>query len=166
VPESVSLATAGAAVLQGLTAVTFMTEAYNVKAGDTVLVHTVAGGLGLLFAQIAKARGATVIGTTSSEAKAKIAKEAGADHVILYRNEDTVKRVMEITGGKGVEAAFDGVGKDTYATNLFFLRSSADGLLGSRATSRCSNARAHSSPSGTRPGRSRRLHRSSCLRRT
>jgi NADPH2:quinone reductase len=113
VPESVSLATAGAAVLQGLTAVTFMTEAYNVKAGDTVLVHTVAGGLGLLFAQIAKARGATVIGTTSSEAKAKIAKEAGADHVILYRNEDTVKRVMEITGGKGVEAAFDGVGKDT-----------------------------------------------------
>jgi NADPH2:quinone reductase len=109
----VSLATAGAALLQGLTAVTFMTEAYNVKAGDTVLVHTVAGGLGLLFAQIAKARGATVIGTTSSEAKAKIAKEAGADHVILYRNEDTVKRVMEITGGNGVEAAFDGVGKDT-----------------------------------------------------
>jgi NADPH:quinone reductase-like Zn-dependent oxidoreductase len=166
VPESVSLATAGAAVLQGLTAVTFMTEAYNVKAGDTVLVHTVAGGLGLLFAQIAKARGATVIGTTSSEAKAKIAKEAGADHVILYRNEDTVKRVMEITGGKGVEAAFDGVGKDTWVVKRSSSQAKADYRLGLRATSRCSNARERSSPSGTRPGQSRRLHRSSCLRRT
>jgi NADPH2:quinone reductase len=90
-----------------------MTEAYNVKQGDTVLIHTVAGGLGLCLAQIAKSRGATVIGTTSSEAKAEVAKKAGADHVIIYRNEDTVKRVLELTGGKGVEAIFDGVGKDT-----------------------------------------------------
>jgi NADPH2:quinone reductase len=90
-----------------------MTEAYNVQKGDTVLIHTVAGGLGLLMAQYAKSRGATVIGTTSSEEKAKVAKEAGADHVVIYKNEDTVKRVLELTGGKGVDAVFDGVGKDT-----------------------------------------------------
>jgi NADPH2:quinone reductase len=90
-----------------------VTEAYNVKASDTVPLYTIAGGLGLLFAQIAKACGATVIRTTSSEAKANIAKEAGTGHVVLYRNKDTVKRVMEITDGRGVEAAVDGVGKDT-----------------------------------------------------
>ena len=93
-----------------------MTEAYDVKSGDTVLIHTVAGGLGLLFAQYAKLRGATVIGTTSTKEKAEFAKKNGADHVILYKDEDTAQRVLEITGGKGVEAVFDGVGKDTYAS--------------------------------------------------
>lgn len=91
-----------------------MTESHDVKAGETILIHTVAGGFGLLAAQIAKSRGATVIGTTSSEAKAELAKSHGADHVIIYTKEDTVKRVLEITGGKGVDAIYDGVGKDTY----------------------------------------------------
>ena len=81
--------------------------------GDIVLVHTVAGGLGLVFAQLIKARGATVVGTTSTPAKAALARAHGADHVVLYTQEDTVRRVREITGGEGVHAIFDGVGKDT-----------------------------------------------------
>lgn len=76
-------------------------------------MHTVAGGLGLLFAQLIKARGATVIGTTSTPEKAAIARTHGADHVILYPTEDTAQRVLEITNGEGVHAVFDGVGKDT-----------------------------------------------------
>jgi NADPH:quinone reductase len=112
-PENVSLADAAASTLQGLTALTFITESYNIQKGDTVFVHTIAGGLGLLILQLAKARGATVIGTTSTPEKAKIAKDHGADHVILYKSEDVAKRVAEITGGKGVIAVFDGVGKDT-----------------------------------------------------
>lgn len=112
-PPSLSLLTAGAALLQGLTALTFMTEAHAVRAGETVLVHTVAGGLGLIFSQIAAARGATVIGTTSSKEKAAVALAHGATHVIVYTEEDTVARVLELTGGEGVHAVFDGVGKDT-----------------------------------------------------
>lgn len=91
-----------------------MNEAYNVQKGDIILVHTVAGGLGLLFTAYAKARGATIIGTTSTEEKAEIAKSYGADHVILYPKENTVQRVLEITNGEGVHAVFDGVGKDTW----------------------------------------------------
>lgn len=116
VPEEVSLATAAAAAAQGVTAISFMTEGYDVKRGDTILVHTVAGGLGLFFAQYAKLRGATVIGTTSSQEKAEFAKKNGADYTILYKEEDTAARVLELTGGKGVDAVFDGVGKDTYVT--------------------------------------------------
>lgn len=81
-------------------------------------MHTVAGGLGLLLAQVAKSRGATVIGTTSTREKANLARKYGANHVILYKEEDVVKRVLELTGGKGVHAAFDGVGKDTYVVVL------------------------------------------------
>ncbi len=112
-PASIDLLTAAAALLQGLTALTMMCESHNVQAGETVLVHTVAGGLGLIFAQIAHARGATVIGTTSSKEKAAVATQHGADHVVLYTEEDTVARVLEITNGEGVDAVFDGVGKDT-----------------------------------------------------
>lgn len=104
---------AAAGTLQGITALTFFDEAYNVKKGDTILIHTIAGGLGLIMAQLARSRGATVIGTTSTAEKAKLAKDHGADHVILYKEEDTVKRVLEITKGEGVHAIFDGVGKDT-----------------------------------------------------
>jgi NADPH2:quinone reductase len=121
IPTSVSTRTAAAGILQSLTACTFFEEAYKVKKGDTILVHTVAGGLGLLFAQLGKARGATVIGTTSTPAKAEIAKRHGADHVILYPVEDTVKKVLEITGGVGVDAIFDGVGKDTCVCLSFVL---------------------------------------------
>ncbi len=83
------------------------------KAGDTVLVHTVAGSVGLFFAQLVKARGGTVIGTTSTPEKAAFALANGADHVILYKTENVAARVLEITGGLGVHAIFDGVGKDT-----------------------------------------------------
>ncbi|EIW55614.1 NAD-P-binding protein [Trametes versicolor FP-101664 SS1] len=122
VPAGLSTKTAAAGLTQGATALTFITEAYPVQKGDTVLVHTVAGGLGLLFAQLIKARGATVIGTTSTAAKAALAKEAGADHVILYTQEDTVQRVLELTGGEGVHAIFDGVGKDTFESDFKMIR--------------------------------------------
>jgi len=103
--------TATAALLQGVTAASAMEEAYCVQRGDIILIHTVAGGLGLLMCQIAKSRGATVIGTTSTKAKAALATEHGADHVILYGEEDTVTKVLEITSGEGVHAVFDGVVK-------------------------------------------------------
>ena len=103
-----------------------MTEAYDVKKGDIILVHTVAGGLGLLFTAYAKLRGATVIGTTSTPEKAEIAKSYGADHVILYTKENTAARVLEITNGEGVHAVFDGVGKDTY---VFHSRRMVQGML-------------------------------------
>ncbi len=90
-----------------------MYEAYTVKKGDILLIHTVAGGLGLLLTQYAKYVGATVIGTTSTPEKADLAKINGADYVILYKSEDTVQCVLEITNGEGVDAIFDGVGKDT-----------------------------------------------------
>ncbi|KAJ7651564.1 NAD-P-binding protein [Mycena polygramma] len=121
-PPNVSTRTAAAAFSQGLTALTFIEEAYNVRKGDIILVHTVAGGLGLLFAQLIKARGATVIGTTSTKEKAELAKANGADHVILYKDEDTVARVLELTNGVGVDAVFDGVGKDTFDNNFKLLK--------------------------------------------
>lgn len=119
VPDSVSTKVAAAALIQGLTAVSFSEEAYKIKKGDTILVHTVAGGFGLLLAQLGRRLGATVIGTTSSPAKAELAKKNGADHVILYPVEDTVKKVLELTNGEGVDAVFDGVGKDTCVKNYF-----------------------------------------------
>ncbi|KAJ7724252.1 NAD-P-binding protein [Mycena metata] len=121
-PSGVSTRTGVAALSQGLTALTFIEEAYNVQKGDTILVHTVAGGIGLLFAQLIKARGATVIGTTSTKEKAELAKANGADHVILYKEEDTVQRVLELTNGEGVDAVFDGVGKDTFDNNFKLLK--------------------------------------------
>lgn len=98
----------------GITVLTQMTETYEVKKGDILLIHTVAGGLGLLFTAYAKYCGAIVIGTTSTPEKAALAKSYGADHVILYPIENTVERVLEITNGEGVHAVYDGVGKDTY----------------------------------------------------
>jgi len=122
VPASISTQVAAAALLQCLTAVSFFEEAYKVKKGDTILIHTVAGGLGLLFAQLGRRIGATVIGTTSTEAKADLAKANGADHVILYPVEDTVKRVLELTNNEGVDAVFDGVGKDTFDNNFKLIK--------------------------------------------
>ncbi|KAG6859641.1 hypothetical protein C0995_006348 [Termitomyces sp. Mi166 len=122
VPDNVSTRTAAAGILQGLTAYTFFEEAYKVKKGDKILVHTVAGGLGLLMAQLGHARGAIVIGTTSTPEKAELAKQNGAAHVILYKNEDTVTRVLEITNGEGVEGVFDGVGKDTFDNNFKLIK--------------------------------------------
>ncbi|KAI0354627.1 NAD-P-binding protein [Trametes cingulata] len=121
-PENVSLLTAAAATLQGLTAVTFLEEAYKVKPGDVVLIYTVAGGLGLLMAQLAKHAGATVIGTTSTEEKAAVARAHGADHVIVYTKENVVDRVLELTNGEGVHVVYDGVGKDTFLDNFKLTR--------------------------------------------
>lgn len=113
VPDAIPTSLAAAGLIQGMTAASFFDEAYNVKKGDTILIHTAAGGLGLLLSQLGRARGATVIGTTSTSEKAELAKANGATHVILYRDEDTVQRVLELTNGEGVDAVFDGVGKDT-----------------------------------------------------
>lgn len=120
-PDSISTREGAAGLLQGLTALTFVKEAYQVKKGDSILVHTAAGGLGSLLAQLARRAGATVIGTTSTFEKAKFAKEIGVDHVILYTQEDTVTRVLELTNGEGVDAIFDGVGKTTCVFLLFDL---------------------------------------------
>jgi NADPH:quinone reductase len=114
VSDKISTRVAAAALLQGLTTLTLMTESYDVKEGDSVLIHTVAGGVGLLNAQVAKIRGATVIGTTSTPEKAALAKAHGADHIILYKQENVVERVLELTNGKGVDVIYDGVGRATY----------------------------------------------------
>jgi NADPH:quinone reductase-like Zn-dependent oxidoreductase len=112
-PDQIPTRVAAAALIQGLTTLAQVTEAYYVNDGDTVLIHTVAGGAGLLHAQVAKARGATVIGTTSSTEKAELARAHGADHVILYKQENIVERVLELTNGEGVNVIYDGVGRAT-----------------------------------------------------
>ncbi|EKM60037.1 uncharacterized protein PHACADRAFT_250906 [Phanerochaete carnosa HHB-10118-sp] len=122
VPDDIPLDTASSCMAHCLTAQTTMTESYYVKKSDVILVHTIAGGLGLAFLAYAKSRGATVIGTTSSPEKAELAKSLGADHVILYTKENTVQRVLEFTNGEGVHAVFDGVGKDTFLSNFDMLR--------------------------------------------
>lgn len=113
-PKEISSELAAGAILQGLTALTFVEEAHDVKKGQFILIHAAAGGTGSWFVQAAKLRGAIVIGTTSNAEKAELAKSHGADYIINYRTEDVVKRVMEITDNKGVSAVFDGIGKDTY----------------------------------------------------
>ena len=114
VPDEIPTRVAAAALIQGLTALVQVTESYYVDKGHTVLIHTVAGGVGLLHAQMAKARGATVIGTTSTPEKAALAKLHGADHVILYKQENTVERVLKLTNGEGVNVIYDGVGRATW----------------------------------------------------
>ncbi|KAI9297294.1 alcohol dehydrogenase zinc-binding domain protein [Neoconidiobolus thromboides FSU 785] len=118
VPDNLDFEVAASIPLQGLTAYTMVTESYQVKKGDTVLVHAAAGGVGLLLVQLSKYFGAKVIGTVSTEAKAELVKKAGADHTILYSKEDFGEKVLEITNGKGVQAVFDGVGKDTFEGSL------------------------------------------------
>ncbi|OLY83413.1 putative quinone oxidoreductase [Smittium mucronatum] len=114
VPDSIGLDVAAAILLQGLTALTLTTRSYLVKKGDIILVHAAAGGTGRLLVQLCKYFGATVIGTTSTEEKALLAIESGADHIIYYNREDVPTRVREITGGRMVNAVFDGVGKATF----------------------------------------------------
>ncbi|MFA7292003.1 MAG: quinone oxidoreductase [Rhodocyclaceae bacterium] len=121
-PAALDFRTGAAMMLQGLTAAYLLRRTYRVQPGDAVLIHAAAGGVGLIACQWAKALGATVIGTTSSEAKAELARAHGADHVIFYNREDVAKRVREITGGEGVAVVYDGVGKDTFAGSLDSLR--------------------------------------------
>jgi len=114
IPEGISFDLACATMVQGLTAHYLVKSTYEVKPGDTVLIHASAGGMGLLLCQLCNDLGATVIGTCSSEEKAKVSKEAGAHHVILYTKEDFVEEVKKLTNGKGVNVIYDGVGKTTF----------------------------------------------------
>ncbi|MEQ9329382.1 MAG: quinone oxidoreductase [Rhodospirillales bacterium] len=117
-PDNVSFETGAACMLQGMTVQYLLRQTHQVKAGDTVLFHAAAGGVGLLACQWAKHLGATVIGTVSSDAKAELARAAGCDHPIIYTREDFVERVKEITDGKGVPIAYDSIGKDTLLKSL------------------------------------------------
>jgi NADPH:quinone reductase len=121
-PESVAFEVAASVMLKGLTAQFLLTACYPVKAGDTVLVHAAAGGVGLLMGQWLKALGATSIGTAGSPEKVALAKTNGYTHVIDYRAEDFVARVKEITGSRGCDVAYDSVGKDTWRGSLKSLR--------------------------------------------
>ena len=121
-PEALSFETGAAMMLQGLTAAYLLRRTYRVQPGDAVLIHAAAGGVGLIACQWAKALGATVIGTVSTEIKAELARQHGCDHVILYTREDVAKRVREMTGGEGVAVVYDGVGKDTFMASIDSLR--------------------------------------------
>lgn len=117
-PDSVDDRMAASLLVRGLTAHVLLHEVHKVQPGDVVLVHAAAGGVGRLLCQWADHLGATVIGTAGSDEKARIAKDSGCDHVILYRTENFVDRVLAITGGKGVQVAYDSVGKDTFLGSL------------------------------------------------
>jgi NADPH2:quinone reductase len=117
-PDALSFEQGAAMMLQGLTVHYLLNDTYKVKKGDTVLLHAAAGGVGLIACQWLKAIGATTIGTVGSPEKAELAKAHGCDHTILYREEDFVKRVREITGGKGVPVVYDSIGKDTFMQSL------------------------------------------------
>lgn len=121
-PAEISYKQAAGMMLKGMTAEYLLHRTYKVKRGDTILVHAAAGGTGLILCQWAKKLGATVIGTVGSDEKAKLAKKNGCHHTILYRSEDFVQRVKELTGGKGVAVVYDGVGKDTFLKSLDCLR--------------------------------------------
>ncbi|OCC01788.1 quinone oxidoreductase [Labrys sp. WJW] len=121
-PEAISYEQAAGMMLKGMTAQYLIRRTFKVSTGQTVLVHAAAGGVGLILCQWAKALGATVIGTVGSEEKAALARANGADHTILYRSEDWVKRVADITDGHKCEVVYDGVGKDTFPGSLDCLR--------------------------------------------
>lgn len=122
VPGSITDEQAAAAMVHGLTAHYLVNDAHKLRAGETALVHAAAGGVGLLVVQMARAIGARVIGTASSEDKARLAREAGADEVIVFTRQDFEKEVKRLTGGKGVDVVYDGVGKATFEKNLNVLR--------------------------------------------
>jgi len=117
-PDGISDDDAASVMLQGLTAHYLLRRTYPVKAGDTILIHAAAGGVGLLVCQWAKALGATVIGTVGSDEKAALAKAHGCDHPIVYTRENFTQRVKEITNGAGVPVVYDSIGKDTYIGSL------------------------------------------------
>jgi NADPH:quinone reductase len=122
VPSTVDAKMAAASLLQGMTAHFLVDEAYPVKEGDAVLIHAAAGGVGLLLVQMAKMRGATVIGIVSSAEKAQVAREAGADHLIISTQMDFEMETMRLTGGRGVHVVYDSVGRTTFDKSLNVLR--------------------------------------------
>lgn len=117
-PEEIDFDTGAAMMLQGMTVQYLIRRTYNVKPGDTVVFHAAAGGVGLIACQWLNHLGATVIGTVGSEEKAALAKQHGCHHTVLYRDENLVDRVKEITNGEGVPVVYDSVGKDTYESSL------------------------------------------------
>ncbi|MCX7586004.1 quinone oxidoreductase family protein [Phenylobacterium sp. 58.2.17] len=117
-PEGVDIKVAAAALLKGMTAEFLVRRTFPVKAGDTILVHAAAGGVGSILVQWAKHLGARVIGTAGSEAKAELARGHGADHVILYRDQDVAAEVRRLTDGRGVPVAYDSVGAATFEGTL------------------------------------------------
>ena len=122
IPEGITDQQAASAMLQGMTAQYLVYSTYPLKKGETALIHAAAGGVGLLLVQMAKNLGARVIATVGSEAKAKLAREAGADDIILYDQQDFEAETKRITGGKGVDVVYDGVGKTTFDKDLNVLR--------------------------------------------
>ncbi len=122
VPDKITDQQAAAAMLQGMTAHYLSHTTHQLKQGDTVLIHAAAGGVGLLLVQMARNIGARVIGTAGSEEKAKLAREAGADEVILYTNQDFETETKRLTEGKGVHVVYDGVGQTTFDKGLNVLR--------------------------------------------
>ncbi len=121
-PPGITEHQAAAAMLQGMTAHYLVHDTYPLKKGETALIHAAAGGAGLLLVQMAKNIGARVIGTAGTEEKAKLAREAGADEVILYAQEDFEAETKRLTDGKGVHVVYDGVGKTTFDKDLNILR--------------------------------------------
>ena len=121
-PDDISEDTAAAMMLKGLTAQYLLRRTYNVKAGDSILIHAAAGGVGLIVCQWAKHLGATVIGTVGSNEKATLAKAHGCDHPIVYTRENFRERVQEITDGRGVNVVYDSIGKDTFMDSLDCLK--------------------------------------------
>jgi NADPH:quinone reductase len=118
VPDDVETGLAAAVLLQGLTAHYLAISTYPLAEGSWCLIHAAAGGVGLLLCQIAKARGARVIGTVSTEEKAALAAEAGADHVVLYTRQDFVSEARRLTSGRGVAVVYDSVGQSTFEGSL------------------------------------------------
>ena len=121
-PEALSFEQGAAVMMQGLTAQYLLRRTYRVQPGDTLLIHAAAGGVGLIVCQWAKALGATVIGTVSSDAKAELARRHGCDHTIVTSREKVSQRVRELTAGEGVAVVYDSVGKDTFFDSLACLR--------------------------------------------
>ena len=122
IPPNIDARSAAALMLQGMTAHYLTHSTYPLKKGETALLHAAAGGVGLLLIQIVKQLGATVIGTVSTEAKAKLAKEMGADHLILYTQSDFLAEVKKLTDGRGVNVVYDSVGQTTFDKSLDCLR--------------------------------------------
>lgn len=121
-PEDIADETAAAAMLKGLTAWYLLKRSYPVRSGDTVLLHAAAGGVGLIALQWAKHLGAAVIGTVSTEAKAEIARRHGCDHIVMADHDDLAGEVRRLTGGQGVAAVYDSVGRNTFYASLDSLR--------------------------------------------
>lgn len=121
-PNGLSFKDGAAAMLQGMTAHYLIHSTYQLKAGETALIHAAAGGVGLLFCQMAKMVGARVIGTAGTEEKAALAREAGADEVIVYTKQDFEAELKRLTDGKGADVVYDSVGKDTFDKSLNCLK--------------------------------------------